>query len=206
MIEIVKSFALSIWQWFVNNEDAILAFFMSGQAMSFVAALIMLVKNLKVTKDNTKSSEILNESLNTNNEMKSAVLDLDENFKLLKIENDLLRKELKETEDTLKNKNKEILNKLNSILEVQTIVYSTIRDDSVRTTVNTILNNARYSEDNFKESLEKQIDEFKNTYNSELQKINESFSKSIENVKTNLNAAKTAEKNMRKRSEDVTRY
>lgn len=206
MIEIVKSFALSIWQWFVNNEDAILAFFMSGQAMSFVAALIMLVKNLKETKDNTKSSEILNKSLDTNNEMKSAVLNLDENFKLLKNENDLLREELKETENTLENKNKEILNKLNSILEVQTIVYSTIRDDSVRTTVNTILNNARYSEDNFKESLEKQIDEFKNTYNSELQKVNELISKSIEDVKTNLNAVKTAEKNMRKRSEDVTRY
>lgn len=206
MIEIVKSFALSIWQWFVNNEDAILAFFMSGQAMSFVAALVMLVKNLKVTKDNTESSEILKKSLDTNNEMKSAVLNLDENFKLLKNENDLLREELKETEDTLENKNKEILNKLNSILEVQTIVYSTIRDDSVRTTVNTILNNARYSEDNFKESLEKQIDEFKNTYNSELQKVNELISKSIEDVKTNLNAVKTAEKNMRKRSEDVTRY
>ena len=206
MIEIVKSFALSIWQWFVNNEDAILAFFMSGQAMSFVAALIMLVKNLKVTKDNTKSSEILNKSLDANNEMKSAVLNLDENFKLLKNENDLLREELKETEDTLESKNKEILNKLNSILEVQTIVYSTIRDDSVRTTVNTILNNARYSEDNFKESLEKQIDEFKNTYNSELQKVNELISKSIEDVKTNLNAVKTAEKNIRKRSEDVTRY
>lgn len=206
MIEIVKSFALSIWQWFVNNEDVILAFFMSGQAMSFVAALVMLVKNLKETKDNTKSSEILKESLDTNNEMKSTVLNLDENFKLLKSENDSLRKELKETEDTLENKNKEILNKLNSILEVQTIVYSTIRDDSVRTTVNTILNNARYSEDNFKESLEKQIDEFKNTYNSELQKVNELVSKSIEDVKTNLNAVKTAEKNMRKRSEDVTRY
>jgi septal ring factor EnvC (AmiA/AmiB activator) len=206
MIEFVKSFAISIWQWFVNNKDAIVAFFISGQAVSFVAAIVMLIKNLKGTKANTASAKVLTESLNSNNEMKESVTKLGENFESLKLENDTLRNELKETEDKLLKVNNETINKLNSIIEVQSIVYSTIRDDNVRQTVNTILNNARYSEENFKESLEKQIEEFRNTYNSELQKVNELMTKSIDEVKNNLNAAKNAEKIMKKRSEDVTRY
>ena len=206
MIEFVKSFATSIWQWFVNNKDAITAFFISGQAVSFVAAIVMLVKNLKGTKANTASAKVLTESLNSNNEMKESVTKLGKDFESLKLENDTLRDELKETERKLLKVNNETINKLNSIIEVQSIVYSTIRDDSVGQTVNTILNNARYSEENFKESLEKQIEEFRNTYNSELQKVNELMTKSIDEVKNNLNAAKNAEKIMKKRSEDVTRY
>lgn len=206
MIEFVKLFAISIWQWFVNNKDAITAFFISGQAVSFVAAIVMLVKNLKGTKANTASAKVLTESLNSNNEMKESVTKLGKDFESLKLENDTLRDELKETEGKLLKVNNETINKLNSIIEVQSIVYSTIRDDSVRQTVNTILNNARYSEENFKESLEKQIEEFRNTYNSELQKVNELMTKSIDEVKNNLNAAKNAEKIMKKRSEDVTRY
>ena len=206
MIEFVKLFAISIWQWFVNNKDAITAFFMSGQALSFVAAIVMLIKNLRGTKANTASAEVLIKSLNSNNEMKESVTKLSENFESLKSENDALRNELKETEEKLLKVNNETINKLNSIIEVQSIVYSTIRDDGVRQTVNTILNNARYSEENFKESLEKQIEEFRNTYNSELQKVNELMTKSIDDVKNNLNAAKNAEKIMKKRSEEVTRY
>ena len=206
MIEFVKSFATSIWQWFVNNKDAITAFFISGQAVSFVAAIVMLVKNLKGTKANTASAKVLTESLNSNNEMKESVTKLGKDFESLKLENDTLRDELKETERKLLKVNNETINKLNSIIEVQSIVYSTIRDDSVRQTVNTILNNARYSEENFKESLEKQIEEFRTTYNSELQKVNELMTKSIDEVKNNLHAAQNAENIMKKRSEDVPRY
>ena len=168
MIEWIKAFSISIWNWFIENKDSVTAFFMSGQAISFVAAIVMLIKNLRGTRANTASTETLNKTLTNTNEMSVAVKTLDENFQSLKQENDLLRVELAETESRLQEVNSEIKNKLNAIVEVQAIVYSTIRDDGVRQTVNTILNNARYSEKNFKQELETQIAELKESYSNEL--------------------------------------
>lgn len=207
MIEWIKTFGINIWQGFVENKDTITAFFMSGQAVSFVAALVMLFKNLRGTKDNTASSLKLNATLDNTNQMSESVKTLDANFLLLKNENDSLRTELKETENKIQQSNKELANKLNAIIEVQAIVYSTIRDDGVRQTVNTILNNARYSEKNFKESLESQIDELKQSYSRELENVNARMNIAVENIKSELNADKNAENEMKKRvSDEPVRY
>lgn len=200
MIDTITQFGMSIWQWFIDNKDAITAFFISGQALSFVAALVMLIKNLKGTKANTASTEKLDKTLEGTNEVHDSVVSLDENFKLLKEENDGLRKELKETETRITVSNEELKEKLNAIIEVQAIVYSTIRDDSVRQTVNKVLNNARYSEKNFKESLETQIEELKQSYSSELQAIDEKMGKSVDAIKSELSAVKTAEQQMAARN------
>lgn len=200
MIEWIKMFGINVWQWFVENKDTITAFFMSGQAISFVAALVMLVKNLRGTKDNTKSSKTLNETLTNTNKMSDAITTLDGNFKSLKEENDGLRKELKEVEEKLQITNEEIKNKLNAIVDVQAIVYSTIRDDGVRQTVNTILNNARYSEKNFKQELEQKIEDLKQNYSEELAKVNEKMTKSMDDVIKQVSAVEEAKTVMEERT------
>lgn len=204
MIEWIKILTLNVWQYFVDNKDAITAFFMSGQALSFVAALIMLVKNLKGMKANTASTEKLDRTLINTNNMSQSINSLDGNFILLKQENDYLRAELAETEKKLRDENFEIKNKLNAIIEVQSIVYSTIRDDSVRQTVNTILNNARYSEKNFKESLETQINELKENYSSELKAMNDKVSSSMDKLAEQLSAVENAKNAMK--NKNITRY
>lgn len=203
MIEWIKSFATNIWQWFVENKDSITAFFMSGQAISFVAAIVMLVKNLRGTKDNTLSTNILNETLTNTNEMSNSIISLDSNFVMLKQENMSLRAELKETEDKLQEVNNEIKNKLNAIIEVQAIVYSTIRDDGVRQTVNTILNNARYSEKNFKDELQIQIAELKENYSNELKMVNDKMAKSMDEIAEKLSATETAKATMIEKTETL---
>lgn len=204
MIETIGAFGSSIWRWFVENKDVITAFFMSGQFLSFVAALVMLVKSLKRTKTNTDSTNVLNATLTNTNTMSNSIQTLDKNFELLKNENSSLRSELSETETRLQEANKEIRDKLNSIIEVQAIVYSTIRDDSVRQTVNTILNNARYCEKNFKESLETQIEELRKDYNEQLKEVNEKMNKSIDEITSNIKTTETAQSKMMKN--DTYRY
>lgn len=204
MIETIGAFGSSIWAWFVENKDVITAFFMSGQFLSFVAALVMLIKSLKRTKTNTDSTNVLNATLTNTNMMSNSIQVLDENFELLKNENSSLRSELSETETRLQEANKEIRDKLNSIIEVQAIVYSTIRDDSVRQTVNTILNNARYCEKNFKESLETQIEELRKDYNEQLKEVNEKMNKSIDEITSNIKTTETAQSKMMKN--DTYRY
>ena len=206
MIEWIKSLGVSLAEWFVENKDGITAFFMSGQAISFVAALIMLVKNLKGTRLNTSSTDKLNQTLTNTNDMANSIAVLDTNFQALKQENDTLRKELKETEDALQHTNAELLDKLNAIIEVQGIVYSTIRDDSVRQTVNTILNNARYCEQNFKDKLEKQIEELRKNYVNDVKEMGEKMDAAMQQVSESLNAAEQAKAKMSARVDENIRY
>lgn len=206
MIEWIKSLGVSLAGWFVENKDGITAFFMSGQAISFVAALIMLVKNLKGTRLNTSSTDKLNQTLTNTNDMANSIAVLDTNFQALKQENDTLRKELKDTEDALQHTNAELLDKLNAIIEVQGIVYSTIRDDSVRQTVNTILNNARYCEQNFKDKLEKQIEELRKNYVNDVKEMGEKMDAAMQQVSESLNAAEQAKAKMSARVDENIRY
>lgn len=202
-MEWVKSFFLNIWQWFTENKDGITAFFMSGQAISFVAAIVMLVRNLKGMKTNTSSTDALNQTLVNTNTMSESVESLKTNFIALKSENDCLRSELKSTEALLEESNKELKNKLNAMLEVQSIVYSTIRDDSVRQTVNTLLNNARYSEKNFKEELQSQIDDLQTKLSDEVNAMTNKITESVNKVKTVMDAEENAKNAMQNKFKNI---
>lgn len=194
MIETIEAYAASVWSWFIENKDAITAFFMSGQFASFIAALVMLVKNIRQIKTNTKSTETLNKCLEKNNEMSTEVKTNNEKVEALTKENAGLREELKSTEEKLQYENAQLMEKMNAIIEVQSIVYSTIRDDSVRQTVNTILNNARYSDVNTREKLQSQIDELKNTFDEKIAGVTEIVDKAITNLSDDLSIAESAKK------------
>ena len=206
MIEYIKAFGLSIWEWILINRDSISTFVLSGQFASLVGALILLIRQIRQVKSNTNSTNMLNQTLTNTNTMSTSVRELDDNFKLLKAENDALRTELSETEDRLQAANNEILNKLNAIIEVQSIVYSTIRDDSVRQTVNTILNNARYSEKNFKQELETQIETLKTTYENEMATLTKKVAASITEMSDSLNAGEQARAALKRRMDENVRY
>ncbi len=192
MIETLSAFGTSIWQWFVENKDAITAFFMSGQFVSFLAACVALLKTVKQTKENTSSTDTLNKTLIKTNEMSESVTTVDTNVQALTEENANLRAELKTTEEKLSLQNDELTAKLNAIIEVQSIVYSTIRDDSVRQTVATLLNNARYNETNTKEQLQNQIDALRNRVEESIENVHKVVEEVTENVSNVMNAAENA--------------
>lgn len=208
MIETFETYFNSIWTWFIENKDAITAFFMSSQFLSFLAACFALIKTVKQTAANTKSTDTLNETLTKTNEMSSEVKTNNVNVTKLTEENASLRTELKSTEEKLTYENEQLMEKLNAIIEVQSIVYSTIRDDSVRTTVNTILNNARYSDVNTREKLQSQIDELKQTFDEKIANVVNTVDTAIDTFSDNLNLAETAKKKAMelKGIEDTTRY
>lgn len=192
MIETLYTFWNNICLWYTENEQTITAFFMSGQFVSLIAAIVMLVKNIKQIKNNTSSTSKLDNTLTKTNEMAGELNCLKEDVKTLTEDNSKLSEELNETREKLQYSNSLIADKLNSILEVQTIVYSTIRDDSVRQTVNTILNNARYSEKNFKEQLEHEIESLKEEFEHKMADVNESVTNAVRKVSDSVNAAETA--------------
>jgi hypothetical protein len=192
MIEFLTALKDNCWLWFLENKDAILAWFMSGQAVSVVASFVMLIKNAKQIKGNTDSTNTLNGTLENTNVMKDDLDVLKEKVVTLANENEKLSKSVVELETDLSQSNKLIANKLDAIIEVQSIVYSTIRDDSVRQTVNTILNNARYSDTNFKEQLESEISGLKAEFETKMADISKGMTDAIDKVSNSVNAGETA--------------
>lgn len=192
MIEFLTTLKDNCWLWFLENKDAILAWFMSGQAVSVVASFVMLIKNAKQIKGNTNSTNTLNGTLENTNVMKDDLDTLKQKVVTLADENDELSKSVVELETKLSESNKLIASKLDAIIEVQSIVYSTIRDDSVRQTVNTILNNARYSNTNFKEQLESEISGLKAEFETKIADISKGMTDAIDKVSNSVNAAEVA--------------
>lgn len=192
MIEFLTALKDNCWLWFLENKDTIIAWFMSGQAVSVIASFVMLIRNAKQIKSNTNSTNTLNGTLQNTNVMKEDLDTLKQKVVTLADENDELSKSVVELETKLSESNKLIASKLDAIIEVQSIVYSTIRDDSVRQTVNTILNNARYSNTNFKEQLESEISGLKAEFETKIADISKGMTDAIDKVSTTVNAAEVA--------------
>lgn len=192
MIEFLTALKDNCWLWFLDNKDTIIAWFMSGQAVSVIASFVMLIRNAKQIKSNTDSTKTLNGTLTNTNVMKDDLDTLKQKVVTLADENEELSKSVVELETKLSESNKLIASKLDAIIEVQSIVYSTIRDDSVRQTVNTILNNARYSNTNFKEQLESEISGLKAEFETKIADISKGMTDAIDKVSTTVNAAEVA--------------
>ena len=207
MIEIINVFFNNLWLWCVENKDAISTFFMSGQFITLVSALVMLIKNIKQVKSNTDSTKALDATLINTNTMSGQINQLSEDVTHLTNENESLREDLARTQESILESNQIMTDKLNAIIEVQSIVYSTIRDDSVRQTVNTILNNARYSEKNFKEQLENEIVSIKQEFDTKMNEMNAHMNVVVQKVVDSVNASETAKNRMKNRnSDESTRY
>lgn len=207
MIETINLFFTNVWGWVLEHKEEISTFFMSGQFVSLVTAVVMLIKNAKQIRSNTSSTETLNSTLTNTNTMSGQITSLEKSVIKLEKENAGLRDELEETKNAITTDNKLIANKLNAILEVQSIVYSTIRDESVRQTVNTLLNNARYSDKNFKEQLQTEIEAIKTEFESKMSDMSKAVNQTINNVSKSMNAVEDARNKQTKSAEDeTTRY
>lgn len=180
MIEFLKS----CYQWVAENYEKIMMVLQSSQFASLVAAGLLLWKNILSARENTNSSKELKNAMNENNKMSDTVKAIKEENKTLKEQNDVLIKTVESFEDKfntfteqvnikLESEQGVLVKKLNSIIDVQSIVYSTIRDDNVRGTINSILVNAKFdeNEDETKKKLKEEISSLKTALAAEAEKV-----------------------------------
>lgn len=173
----------SMGRWFMEHKDAIILFFTSGQAVSLLGAIILLVRNTKATKNNTSSSKILNESIAKTDVLSTTTDDVKNNTDTLLKNDSAQEKRFDDIENTM-----EILTgKMNTLLEVLTIVYSTIKDEKVRSTVNSLLVNAKYSENSTRAELQRQIAELKAVIKSQLEQLDKDVDEKVESVTKTVN-------------------
>lgn len=142
----------NIGKWFVENKETILAVLTAIQSSGLVGFIAWAVKSTKQVKLNTKTTETLNKSITCVDSLNGEVTEMkDVNKKLIEkceyLENQM---------NDLQNSMDILLTKVDAMIEVQSVVYTTIKDDKTRATVNNLLTNAKYA---VTEQRKKLIDE-----------------------------------------------
>lgn len=129
----------SIGDWFIVNKDQIIGFLLSTNTLGFLAALINFIKNNKLTKDNTSSSKQLTAALDTTNLMSTNIDTVKNNLEtvLVKLAELFTDSDEKDTENSAQIA--VLTKKVNAMLKVQQLVYTTIADDNIRNSVISIL-------------------------------------------------------------------
>lgn len=142
----------NIGKWFVENKETILAVLTAIQSSGLVGFIAWAVKSTKQVKLNTKTTETLNKSITCVDGLNGEVAEMKGVNKVLIEKCDYLENQMND----LQNSMDILLTKVDAMIEVQSVVYTTIKDDKTRATVNNLLTNAKYA---VTEQRKKLIDE-----------------------------------------------
>lgn len=142
----------NIGKWFVENKETILAVLTAIQSSGLIGFIAWAVKSTKQVKLNTKTTETLNKSITCVDSLNGEVTEMKDVNKALIEKCEYLENQMND----LQNSMDILLTKIDAIIEVQSVVYTTIKDDKTRATVNNLLTNAKYA---VTEQRKKLIDE-----------------------------------------------
>lgn len=142
----------NIGKWFVENKETILAVLTAIQSSGLIGFIAWAVKSTKQVKLNTKTTETLNKSITCVDGLNGEVAEMKDVNKALIEKCEYLENQMND----LQNSMDILLTKVDAMIEVQSVVYTTIKDDKTRATVNNLLTNAKYA---VTEQRKKLIDE-----------------------------------------------
>ena len=142
----------NIGKWFVENKETILAVLTAIQSSGLIGFIAWAVKSTKQVKLNTKTTETLNKSITCVDSLNGEVIEMKGVNKTLIEKCEYLENQMND----LQNSMDILLTKVDAMIEVQSVVYTTIKDDKTRATVNNLLTNAKYA---VTEQRKKLIDE-----------------------------------------------
>lgn len=131
----------NIGKWFVENKETILAVLTAIQSSGLVGFIAWAVKSTKQVKLNTKTTETLNKSITCVDGLNGEVAEMKDVNKTLIEKCDYLENQMNDLENSMDI----LITKIDAIIEVQSVVYTTIKDDKTRATVNNLLTNAKYA-------------------------------------------------------------
>lgn len=155
----------NIGHWFMENYKPVVMWLTSTQWGAILGYGAYRVYKWFRTRKEMKLADKLENSVKSINSVSDKVNNTDTIVSTMQAQIDEMRTRLTEYENIATQK-------INAILEVQSIVYATVKDDSVRSTVSAVLTNAKHLE----------LKEPEKTASVPLKEV-------IENVKTVIEAA-----------------
>ena len=191
-------FFRNVFAWFGEHKDEIVVFFTSTNFAALLSGIILLIKQIKATHTTNKSVK------NSSSILDKAV-ELAQNVTLVSDKASLTESNTEEIKVKIDSVNKQFVNeleilqqKLNAMLEVQTIVYNSMKDETARKNVFNLLTQAKLVETSKYSELEQQVESLKKKVE---EKVNDVQSVVEETVTTVQNVVGT-----KKKKSDAARY
>ena len=147
----------NIGKWFVENKETILAVLTAIQSSGLIGFIAWAVKSTKQVKLNTKTTETLNKSITCVDSLNGEVAEMKDVNKVLIEKCDYLENQMNDLENSMDI----LITKIDAIIEVQSVVYTTIKDDKTRATVNNLLTNAKYAVTEQRKKLIEELEELR---------------------------------------------
>lgn len=184
-------FFVNIWKWFVEHKDAVITVLTSAQFVSFITSVVLFVKALKKSNDTNATQHDLKESLDNLNKSLVTLSDINGNLNKHieeakeqdKITSDFIA-ETKEQLNTMQEK-------INSMIDAQLNVWSSIKDESIRNTAINILTNARYLETSNIVDMRNKISDLEQRLIDKTNDIKQDVSETIKEVKKTVKSKNT---------------
>lgn len=180
----MTEFFQNIYAWLAANSNKIVAFLTSANFLAMLTLVVNTVRTIKTNKGVAITSTDLKNELSESSKNRSVIASIKGVSDTIKDVTEATKTAIDETKALLDKELLTVTNKVNAILEVQSLVYSTIRDDSLRQTVSNLLNTARYNDANTKEQLQSEIDSLKKALNDKMEEVNQTMSDAIDKVQT----------------------
>lgn len=180
----MTEFFQNIYAWLAANSNKIVAFLTSANFLAMLTLVVNTVRTIKTNKGVAITSTDLKNELTESSKNRSVIASIKGVSDTIKDVTEATKTAIDETKALLDKELLTVTNKVNAMLEVQSLVYSTIRDDSLRQTVSNLLNTARYNDANTKEQLQSEIDSLKKALNDKMEEVNRTMSDAIDKVQT----------------------
>ena len=180
----MTAFFQNIYAWLAANSNKIVAFLTSANFLAMLTLVVNTVRTIKTNKGVAITSTDLKTELAESSKNRTVIASIKGVSETIKDVTEATKTAIDEMKTLLDKEVLTVTNKVNAMLEVQSLVYSTIRDDSLRQTVSNLLNTARYSDTNTKEQLQSEIDSLKKALNDKMEEVNQTMSDAIDKVQT----------------------
>lgn len=187
MVEFFKN----LFTWFVEHKDEIVVFFTSTNFAAVVGSVILLIKQIKATRTTNKSVENSSSILDKAVELAQHVTSVSDKASSTESNTEEIKVKIDSVNKQFVNELEILQQKLNAMLEVQTIVYNSMKDETARKNVFNLLTQAKLVETSKYAELEQQVESLKKKVD---EKVNDVQSVVEETVTTVQNVVGTKKK------------
>ena len=194
MVEFFKN----LFTWFVEHKDEIVVFFTSTNFAAVVSSVILLIKQIKATRTTNKSVENSSSILDKAVELAQSITSVSDKTASTESNTEEIKTKIDSVNKQFVNELEILQQKLNAMLEVQTIVYNSMKDETARKNVFNLLTQAKLVETSKYAELEQQVESLKKKVD---EKVNDVQNVVEETVTTVQNVVGT-----KKKKSDAARY
>lgn len=187
MVEFFKN----LFTWFVEHKDEIVVFFTSTNFAAVISSVILLIKQIKATRNTNKSVENSSSILDKAVELAQSVTSVSDKTASTESNTEEIKTKIDSVNKQFVNELEILQQKLNAMLEVQTIVYNSMKDETARKNVFNLLTQAKLVETSKYAELEQQVESLKKKVD---EKVNDVQSVVEETVTTVQNVVGTKKK------------